>query len=50
MKYGLWENGNRVKWYDPETINLINNGQYDFKTDFADPVRSRSLLPYNATF
>ena len=50
MKYGLWENGNRVKWYEPDTVNLINNGKYDFKTDFADPTKSGQLLPSTASF
>lgn len=32
VKYGLWENGKRVKWFDEQTIKLINTRTFDFTT------------------
>lgn len=29
-KYGLWEDGKRIEWFDTETAYAIMNGQLDF--------------------
>ena len=37
VKYGIWDNGKRMKWFDEETINLINQGKYDYTQHFKIP-------------
>ena len=34
VKYGLWENGKRVKWFDEQSIKMINIYQLDYTTMF----------------
>lgn len=29
-KYGLWEDGKRIKWFTSEEAQLIKNGQMDY--------------------
>jgi hypothetical protein len=29
-KYGLWEDGKRIEWFDNDTALAIMNGQLDF--------------------
>lgn len=32
VKYGIWEEGKRIKWLDPETeVALINNREMDYQ-------------------
>jgi hypothetical protein len=35
-KYGLWEMGKRVCWFDQKTIEQINNGDFEYKSQFSD--------------
>ena len=48
-KYGLWENGKRVTWFDEPTVVLINQGRYDVTSHFKDE-KSASALKPNASF
>jgi len=34
MKYGLWEDGKRIEWIEPNTAQLIMKGKYDYTTGF----------------
>ena len=29
VKYGLWEQGKRVKWFDESAVTLINQNRFD---------------------
>ncbi len=31
LKFGLWEDGKRIEWFDRETVDNIRNGRVDFK-------------------
>lgn len=33
-KYGLWEDGKRIEWFDEETAQAILNNQVDFTQYF----------------
>ena len=44
-KYGLWENGKRVTWFDEPTIVLINQGRYDVRSHFKDEKSAAALKP-----
>ena len=50
IKYGLWENGRRVKWFDEQAVILINQIRYDFSVEFSDPTNSQRALKPNCTF
>lgn len=49
MKYGLWEGGKRVKWFDEQTIKLINQRTFDFTTQFQEDDSANQVKP-NCTF
>lgn len=49
MKYGLWEGGKRVKWFDEQSIKLINQQTLDYTTFFSEEQSSNHVKP-NATF
>ena len=49
IKYGLWENGKRVKWFDEHAIILINQMRFDFSVDFKEAQSAKALKP-NCTF
>jgi len=34
MKYGLWEDGKRIEWFDKETAQSIKDHKYDFTGHF----------------
>lgn len=36
VKYGLWEHGKRITWFNQQTIDQINNHQYVYETEFKD--------------
>ena len=48
-KYGLWENGKRVKWFDEQTIKLISQMTYDYTTEFIEQESGKNVKP-NCTF
>ena len=49
MKYGLWENGKRVKWFDEQSIKLINQRTFDYTTSFTEE-ESANHVRANSTF
>jgi hypothetical protein len=50
VKYGLWEHGKRVKWFDDQAVMLINQNRFDVASQFSDPVTSGQAMKPNATF
>ena len=50
VKYGLWENGRRVKWFDEQAVMLINQSRFDVSVHFTDKQSSSEALRPNATF
>jgi len=49
VKYGLWEHGKRVTWFNPQTIYQINDQTYRYDAEFKDPTSKNHLDP-GATF
>ena len=49
IKHGLWENGKRLKWFNEDAVNQINNNNFDVSTHFKEE-NSSSALPTEATF
>ena len=43
-KYGLWENGKRIKWFTEEEINKIKEQTLDY-VDFFELTKSRTEVP-----
>ena len=37
VKHGIWDNGKIIKWFDDKTIDLINQGKYDYTKYFKNP-------------
>ena len=33
-KFGLWEDGKRIEWFDEGKIEAINSGKFDYTTLF----------------
>ena len=31
VKYGLWENGKRIRWFSEEEVEQIKKGDLDYK-------------------
>lgn len=48
-RYGLWEHGKRLKWYDEETVELIQQHRYDVAQDMSTPAAA-GFLEAEATF
>ena len=49
IKHGIWEHGQRLSWFNSQTIEQINNMQYDYSNEFRDDT-SASFMVDNATF
>jgi len=49
VKYGLWENGKRLKWFDEQSIMLINQHTFDYTTLFTEQ-QSITLVQPKANF
>ena len=49
IKYGLWENGKRVKWFDEQACLQINKGRFEVASSFTEPKSAEALRP-GATF
>jgi len=50
MKYGLWEDGKRIEWIEPEQAEKIMKGQYDYRGSFKKPesaISSADFFRYN---
>ena len=48
-RFGLWEHGKRVKWFDEPTQVLINQNRFDVSGSFKDQ-KSALVMKPNATF
>lgn len=49
LKFGLWEHGKRVRWFDDTEVQLINKKQLNFTSYFAEEESSKALR-MNAVF
>lgn len=49
VKYGLWEHGKRITWFNTQTISQINELQYQYEIEFKEP-KSKTYTVPNATF
>ena len=49
VKYGLWEHGKRITWFNSQTIHLINDHQYKYEQEFKE-AQSKNYLTSKATF
>ena len=45
IRYGLWEHGKRIKWYNEQEIEQINSGQYDYTCDLVSDEAARFCDP-----
>ena len=45
-KYGLWEDGKRIEWFDNDTAYAIMNGQLDFTQYFQKPESGQNVENY----
>ncbi len=34
VKYGLWEDGKRIEWFDDKNVTLINSKELDYTSYF----------------
>ena len=48
-KYGLWENGKLIQWFNSDKITDINSSYYDY-TELFKSDDSIQILPENCTF
>jgi len=37
QKYGLWEDGKRILWFEEDQVDAINKGSLNFRDFFRDP-------------
>jgi len=37
FRYGLWEDGKRIEWFDEQTVEEIQRGEKDFRVFFNNP-------------
>lgn len=49
-KFGMWEHGKRVKWFDEVQQEEIRQRKYDISTHFNDKVASFSVLREQYSF
>lgn len=49
LKYGLWEDGKRIEWFNENEVQLINQGKLDYTTYF-NQTDSHEMVVRNATF
>lgn len=45
-KYGLWEDGKRIEWFDNETAHAIHKGQVYFTQYFQRPESAANVENY----
>ena len=48
-KYGLWENGRRIRWFTGEEVALISRGALDY-TQFYELPKSKTEAPNGLSF
>lgn len=44
-KYGLWEEGKRIHWFDEDQVTQINNRSLNYNTFFKNPRSKEGLNP-----
>lgn len=49
LKYGLWEDGKRIEWFDRETADNIVKGKVDFRQYFRR-TESAAWVPETRSF
>ena len=49
MKYGLWEDGKRIEWFNEEDVDQINSRELDYKQFFNQADSAEMVMP-NASF
>ncbi len=49
MKYGLWENGKRIRWFAADQVPLVNQGSLDY-TEFYELPNSKTETPRGLGF
>lgn len=49
MKYGLWEDGKRIEWFDEDQVSQITRKQLDY-TQFFNQSDSAEMVEPNAIF
>lgn len=49
IKYGLWEGGKRIKWFDEQSIKLISQQTLDYTTFFTEQESANNIRP-NSNF
>lgn len=49
IKYGLWENGRRVRWFSNEEVELIQKGDQGYRENLKDP-QSLGIIDEKSTF
>ena len=49
MKYGLWEDGKRIEWFNEDEVQSINAKRYDYTTCF-NTADSHEQVEKNANF
>ena len=49
MKYGLWEGGKRIRWFDEQNIKLISQNTLDY-TSFFTEAESQGTIRPNSNF
>jgi len=49
VKYGLWENGRRIKWFTPDEVSKINEGTLNY-ADFFELPKSKDEMPSGLGF
>ena len=45
LKYGLWEHGKRIEWFNETQVQDINNGQMNYATFFHEADSERMVEP-----
>ena len=49
VKYGLWEDGKRIEWFNEPDVNAINQRTLDY-TQFFNQADSAEMVAPDATF
>jgi len=44
-KFGLWEEGKRIHWFDEDQVTQINNRSLNYNTFFKNPRSKEGLNP-----
>jgi hypothetical protein len=50
MKYGLWEDGKRIEWIEPDQAQKIMKGAFDYRGSFKKAESAQNLEYFKNTF